>query len=305
MDMTWNHNFSEEMTKKQVQVQEIPGNSAWGLRQSQHGSQTPLLHTSSSSSSVKSCFRSNFHEPAANRLLQNVRYHCIMHCIMHIMHHIASYWIILDHIGSQENFCRLSSCAEGEQGKAAHNTNHIGPRGSGTSQSQSPGFSRNIGRNTESVRRTSVDLLVVLVCGSVGAERGCEKMHCIDLVELHGPWQCHFKRNIRNQWRWGDEWRAEYPGTLPWRTAAVRMRASTWATRCRLKVRIFEDFSGWTHIWIMNIYQNLSIWIFEYIINNNNIFINYCHSMRTGQFTTYHQISQIIARTQPNLPCFN
>lgn len=87
--MTWNHNFSEEMTKKQVQVQEVQGNSAWGLRQSQHGSQTPLLHTSSSSSSVRSCFWSNFHEPAANRLLQNVRYHYIMH----IMHHIGSYWI--------------------------------------------------------------------------------------------------------------------------------------------------------------------------------------------------------------------
>ena len=111
--------------------------------------------------------------------------------------------------------------------------------------------------------------------------------------------------NPKHQWRWGDEWRAEYPGTLPWRTAAVRMRASTWAG-CRLKVGIFEDFSGWTHIsWIMNIYQNLSIWIFEYIINYNNIFINYCHTVRTGQFTTYHQISQIIARTHPNLPCFN
>ena len=116
MDMTWNHNFSEEMTKKQVHLQEIPGNSAWGLSQSQHGSQTPLLHTSSSSSSVRSCFRSNFHEPAANRLLQNVRCHCIMHCIMHIMHimhHIASYWIILDHRKTSVDSPRVPKANQG------------------------------------------------------------------------------------------------------------------------------------------------------------------------------------------------
>ena len=53
--------------------------------------QAPHLRVSNS------CFRSNFHEPAANRLLQNVRYHCIMH--LHHAYH-ASYCIILDHIGS-------------------------------------------------------------------------------------------------------------------------------------------------------------------------------------------------------------
>ena len=78
-----------------------------------------------------------------------VSLHHALHHAYHAYH--ASYCIILDHIGSQEDFCRLSSCAEGEQGKAAHNTNHIGPRGSGTSQRQSPGFSRNIVRNTEFV----------------------------------------------------------------------------------------------------------------------------------------------------------
>ena len=78
-----------------------------------------------------------------------VSLHHALHHAYHAYH--ASYCIILDHIGSQEDFCRLSSCAEGEPGKAAHNTNHIGPRGSGTSQRQSPGFSRNIVRNTEFV----------------------------------------------------------------------------------------------------------------------------------------------------------
>ena len=86
--------------------EETSGNSAWGLGQRQHGSQTPLLHTSSSVSLTiryhQILFRSIFHE--ANRLLQHVR--ASLHHALHLLDSFGFIWIIERLLSTHLLVCR-------------------------------------------------------------------------------------------------------------------------------------------------------------------------------------------------------